>query len=175
MIPFNSSFNSLFHLQISRAVFIALGQFVTYDQLKQFLLSTKLTPIATSMSSDETIDSSGSQPPLPLHPPPPPPQRCFPVLKDDFWTHLICSFSAGCVASIMAQPFDTLKTRMQISTPGQFKNYSQLIRYTAKMGVGGFYKGFLPAWVRLGTQTVLIFLIFEQLRINFGTPRFADE
>ena len=65
--------------------------------------------------------------------------------------------------------------RMQISAPGKFAGYKELVVYTAKMGPAGFYKGFLPAWTRLGTQTVLIFLIFEQLRINFGTPRFAEE
>jgi dicarboxylate transporter 10 len=43
-----------------------------------------------------------------------------------------------------------------------------LITYTAKMGPSGFFKGFVPAFVRLGPHTILLFLILEQLRANFG-------
>ena len=31
-----------------------------------------------------------------------------------------------------------------------------------------FYKGYIPAFVRLGPQTILTFIFFEQLRMNFG-------
>ena len=30
------------------------------------------------------------------------------------------------------------------------------------------FQGFLPAFVRLGPQTIITFLLFEQLRMNFG-------
>ena len=32
----------------------------------------------------------------------------------------------------------------------------------------GFYKGLLPAWIRLLPQTILTFLFFEQFRLYFG-------
>lgn len=40
--------------------------------------------------------------------------------------------------------------------------------YTAKLGPAGFFKGFVPAFVRLGPHTILLFLFLEQLRRNFG-------
>ena len=30
-------------------------------------------------------------------------------------------------------------------------------------------QGYIPAFVRLGPQTILTFVFFEQLRMNFGT------
>jgi len=45
----------------------------------------------------------------------------------------------------------------------------QLIKYTAASGGPlAFYKGYIPAFVRLGPQTILTFIFFEQLRMNFG-------
>ena len=43
-----------------------------------------------------------------------------------------------------------------------------LITYTARLGPMGFFKGYIPAFVRLGPQTILTFVFFEQLRKNFG-------
>lgn len=42
------------------------------------------------------------------------------------------------------------------------------ILVTAKLGPMGFYKGFVPAFVRLAPHTILTFIFFEQLRKNFG-------
>ena len=38
----------------------------------------------------------------------------------------------------------------------------------AKSGPLGFFKGFFPAFVRLGPHTVITFIFFEQIRQNFG-------
>ncbi len=40
--------------------------------------------------------------------------------------------------------------------------------FTAKQGPLAFYKGYIPAFVRLGPHTILTFIFFEQLRQNFG-------
>ena len=40
----------------------------------------------------------------------------------------------------------------------------------ALSGPSGFFKGFVPAFVRLGPHTIITFLFFEQLRLNFGVP-----
>lgn len=54
------------------------------------------------------------------------------------------------------------------SKPGEFKNMLALIKYTAKLGPMGFFKGYVPAFIRLGPQTILTFVFLEQLRLNFG-------
>ena len=51
--------------------------------------------------------------------------------------------------------------------PGDFKNPLELITTTAKQGSMIFYKGFVPAWVRLGPHMILTFTFYEQLRLSF--------
>uniref|UniRef100_A0A224XL58 Putative mitochondrial fatty acid anion carrier protein/uncoupling protein n=1 Tax=Panstrongylus lignarius TaxID=156445 RepID=A0A224XL58_9HEMI len=88
--------------------------------------------------------------------------------EDNPTTHFLSSLCAGGVATAMTQPLDVVKTRAMNAKPGEFKNMMQIFVYTAKLGPLGFFKGFLPAFVRLAPQTILTFLFLEQLRSNFG-------
>ncbi|XP_014220424.1 mitochondrial dicarboxylate carrier [Trichogramma pretiosum] len=88
---------------------------------------------------------------------------------DNYVTHFVASLLAGAIATTMTQPLDVLKTRAMNAKPGEFKNMMQLILYTAKMGPLGFFKGYVPAFVRLAPQTILTFLFLENLRLNFGS------
>lgn len=90
---------------------------------------------------------------------------CF---EDNITTHFLSSLLAGAIATTMTQPLDVLKTRAMNAKPGEYKNLMQLIIYTAKMGPLGFFKGYVPAFVRLAPQTILTFLFLENLRLNFG-------
>ena len=49
-----------------------------------------------------------------------------------------------------------------------------LIRFTLRQGPLAFYKGYVPAFVRLGPHTVLTFIFLEQLKKNFGRLREED-
>uniref|UniRef100_A0A0K0E2A0 Mitochondrial dicarboxylate carrier n=1 Tax=Strongyloides stercoralis TaxID=6248 RepID=A0A0K0E2A0_STRER len=88
--------------------------------------------------------------------------------NDNPGTHFLSSFAAASVATVFTQPMDVMKTRMMNAKPGQFKNIADCFLYTAKLGPTGFFKGFIPAWVRLAPHTVLTFIFLEQLRMNFG-------
>lgn len=88
--------------------------------------------------------------------------------EDNPKTHFLASLVAGAIATTLTQPLDVLKTRAMNAAPGEFNGMLDLIRYTAKLGPMGFFKGYVPAFVRLGPQTILTFLILEQLRLNFG-------
>lgn len=92
-----------------------------------------------------------------------------PYFSDNLVTHFTSSLCAGAIATTMTQPLDVLKTRAMNAKPGEFKGALDLIRFTLKGGPMAFYKGYIPAFVRLGPQTILTFVFFEQLRINFGT------
>ncbi|GJQ77385.1 hypothetical protein Trydic_g20789 [Trypoxylus dichotomus] len=88
--------------------------------------------------------------------------------QDNPVTHFTASLTAAGIATTLTQPLDVLKTRAMNAKPGEYKSLMHIILYTAKMGPLGFFKGYVPAFVRLGPQTVLTFIFFEQLRLNFG-------
>lgn len=87
--------------------------------------------------------------------------------KDNIITHFTASFIAGTIATSITQPVDVMKTRLMEATPGQYKSVAHCILYTAKLGPLGFYKGFIPAWVRLAPHTILTWIFLEQLRVFF--------
>ncbi|XP_046453563.1 mitochondrial dicarboxylate carrier-like [Daphnia pulex] len=87
---------------------------------------------------------------------------------DNLITHFSASLAAGAIATTMTQPLDVLKTRAMNAKPGEFKNMMHLVTYTAKLGPLGFYKGYVPAFIRLAPQTILTFVFLEQLRKHFG-------
>jgi len=89
--------------------------------------------------------------------------------SDNLVTHFTSSLCAGAIATTMTQPLDVCKTRAMNAKPGEFKGALDLIRFTGRNGPMAFYKGYIPAFVRLGPQTILTFVLFEQLRMNFGT------
>lgn len=88
--------------------------------------------------------------------------------KDDPRLHFVASVAAGAIATALTQPLDVIKTRSMNAKPGEFNGLFGIIAHTAKLGPMGFFKGFVPAFVRLGPHTILLFLFLEQLRLNFG-------
>jgi len=87
---------------------------------------------------------------------------------DNIWTHFTASFMAGGMATLITMPLDVMKTRMMNAKPGQYANIMACGKDIARNGVFGFFKGFVPAFVRLGPHTVLTFIFFEQIRLRFG-------
>lgn len=88
--------------------------------------------------------------------------------KDDPRLHFLSSLAAGAIATTLTQPLDVIKTRSMNAKPGEYSSLFAIIGHTAKLGPMGFFKGFVPAFVRLGPHTVLTFILLEQLRLNFG-------
>nr|XP_045597765.1 mitochondrial dicarboxylate carrier-like [Procambarus clarkii] len=91
-----------------------------------------------------------------------------PYFTDNLTCHFTCSLAAGAIATTMTQPVDVVKTRAMNARPGEFRGLWHIITYTAKLGPLGFFKGYVPAFVRLGPHTIITFILFEQLRKNFG-------
>lgn len=88
--------------------------------------------------------------------------------RDNPSTHVLSSVSAGAIATTLTQPLDVLKTRAMNAKPGEFKSLMEIFLYTAKLGPLAFFKGYVPAFIRLAPQTILTFVFLEQLRYNFG-------
>lgn len=52
---------------------------------------------------------------------------------------------------------------------GQNQRATQCIRELYNdSGLFGFFKGYVPAFIRLAPHTILTFIFLEQLRLNFG-------
>jgi dicarboxylate transporter 10 len=94
-----------------------------------------------------------------------------PMFKDNMVTHFTASFMAGGVATFITMPVDVMKTRLMSAPPGTYRGLGDCAKDIAKSGPMGFFKGFIPAFVRLGPQTILTFIFFEQLRLNFGVEK----
>lgn len=89
---------------------------------------------------------------------------------DTIGTHFFASFCAGGIATAMTQPADVMKTRMMNAKKGEYRSVVHCVTATFQQGgLFAFFKGFAPAFIRLGPQTILTWLFKEQLRLNFGT------
>ncbi|KAH8385594.1 mitochondrial dicarboxylate carrier [Drosophila serrata] len=91
-----------------------------------------------------------------------------PYFKDNLVTHFTASLVAGTIATTLTQPLDVLKTRSMNAKPGEYNGLWDIVKHTAKLGPLGFFKGYIPAFVRLGPHTIITFVFLEQLRLNFG-------
>ncbi|NXT74530.1 DIC protein, partial [Zapornia atra] len=89
------------------------------------------------------------------------------LLSDNIFTHFLASFIAGGCATFLCQPLDVLKTRL-MNSQGEYRGVMHCAMETAKLGPLAFYKGFVPAAIRLIPHTVLTFVFLEQLRKYFG-------
>lgn len=89
------------------------------------------------------------------------------VMGDNILTHFLSSFLAGGCATFLCQPLDVLKTRL-MNSKGEYTGVLHCLRETAKLGPLAFYKGLVPAGIRLIPHTVLTFVFLEQLKKYFG-------
>ncbi|XP_053157244.1 mitochondrial dicarboxylate carrier isoform X2 [Hemicordylus capensis] len=89
------------------------------------------------------------------------------LLSDTIFTHFLASFIAGGCATFLCQPLDVLKTRL-MNSQGEYQGVMHCAMETAKLGPLAFYKGLVPAGIRLVPHTVLTFVFLEQLRKYFG-------
>ncbi|KIL58065.1 hypothetical protein M378DRAFT_171031 [Amanita muscaria Koide BX008] len=85
--------------------------------------------------------------------------------QDNIACHFTASFAAGTVATTVCSPADVLKSRiMNASGPGSNSTLAVIRSSLKNEGAMFMFKGWLPAWTRLQPTTILIFLIFEQLK-----------
>lgn len=95
------------------------------------------------------------------------------VFDDNLKLHIVASLGAGFVAAVVTNPIDVVKTRLMnqgsaalaSSNEGgvRYKGMVDCFASIAKQeGLIGFYKGFTPNFLRLGPQTIMTFIFYEQ-------------
>ncbi|XP_069664782.1 putative mitochondrial transporter UCP3 isoform X1 [Haliaeetus albicilla] len=87
------------------------------------------------------------------------------LMTDNVPCHFVAAFGAGFCATVVASPVDVVKTRYMNAGPGQYRNVlSCFLALLMQDGLAGFYKGFIPSFLRLGSWNVVMFVSYEQLQ-----------
>mmetsp|Transcript_28052 Transcript_28052/g.37943 ORF Transcript_28052/g.37943 Transcript_28052/m.37943 type:complete len:301 (+) Transcript_28052:211-1113(+) len=87
-------------------------------------------------------------------------------LKDGIPLRFSASMVAGVVTTTVSSPFDVIKTRAMTQMGGTvFSASSALLR---EEGPKGFFKGWMANYTRLGPHTVIVFVVYEQIRLWAG-------
>ncbi|KAI9318173.1 mitochondrial carrier domain-containing protein [Dichotomocladium elegans] len=88
------------------------------------------------------------------------------ILNDGLSLHFTASVLAGLVATTACSPVDVVKTRIMAANSIEHKLTSVTImsQMYKTEGLRSFFKGWTPAFVRLGPQTIITFVVLEQLK-----------
>jgi len=86
------------------------------------------------------------------------------LLNDGLSCHFTAGFAAGFMATLVASPIDVVKTRVMNGAEGL--SFIQCAKELAmRDGFFGFYRGFTPSFMRMGTWNICMFVTFEQFKI----------
>jgi len=88
-------------------------------------------------------------------------------LRDNLLLHVLASLLAGTFATTVCSPADVLRSRVMAASSNEGAT-QVLTRSLRQEGVGFLFKGWTPAFIRLGPQTVLLFVFFEQLKTGWN-------
>jgi len=84
-------------------------------------------------------------------------------LRDNLLLHVIASLAAGTFATTVCSPADVLRSRVMASS-SNVTPIKVLTRSLREEGPKFLFKGWTPAFIRLGPNTILLFVFFEQLK-----------
>ncbi|KAG0298726.1 Mitochondrial dicarboxylate transporter [Dissophora globulifera] len=87
-----------------------------------------------------------------------------PWFTDNLATHFASSLLAGLVATTVCAPLDVLKTRIMNSSGGDTSSSKMFVQIVKSEGPSALFKGWLPAFLRLGPHTIVTFIVLEQLK-----------
>jgi len=87
---------------------------------------------------------------------------------DNLFLHFVASFLAGTFATTVCSPADVIKSRIMSSSSDTTVPHI-ITRSLREEGVMFLFKGWTPAFIRLGPNTVLLFVFFEQLKKAWTT------
>ncbi|XP_073344291.1 dicarboxylate carrier UCP2-like [Pagrus major] len=87
------------------------------------------------------------------------------LMTDNMPCHFTAGFAAGFCTTIVASPVDVVKTRYMNSVPGQYSGAMNCaLTMLFNEGPTAFYKGFMPAFLRLGSWNIVMFVSYEQIK-----------
>ncbi|KAF5377153.1 hypothetical protein D9615_006358 [Tricholomella constricta] len=89
-------------------------------------------------------------------------------LRDNLLLHVVASTLAGTFATTVCSPADVVRSRVMAASCN--RSVAQiLVQSLREEGPRFLFKGWTPAFIRLGPNTVLLFVFFEQLKKGWVT------
>ena len=84
--------------------------------------------------------------------------------------HIVASLITGLVATTVAAPFDLLKTRAMNASTNAMRTQMGFSSIVKNEGVMTLFRGWLPAYLRLGPHALICFPLFEKFRQICNLP-----
>ncbi|CAJ1448455.1 unnamed protein product [Effrenium voratum] len=90
--------------------------------------------------------------------------------REPFMLHVATSLITGVVATTVAAPFDKLKSCVMADDGSRFpRGFMDALRFTLREeGAASLFRGWWPAYCRLGPHAILTFPLLEQVRKALG-------
>lgn len=88
------------------------------------------------------------------------------IPKGSFMNHLSCGLGAACLASVVTQPADVIKTRTQLN--GKMTVRNAMFFIYSREGLGGFLTGLGPRMMRRCIMSSLAWTVYETVMVNVG-------
>ncbi|XP_034482385.1 mitochondrial dicarboxylate carrier-like [Drosophila innubila] len=100
--------------------------------------------------------------------------RYLKVEENSKWLHTISSLAAGLICVPLVQPLEILKTMQMVSTSTFLSTRSEKTTYMMRFGLRGLFRGFTATVCRMVPSTIIMFVAYEQLRLQFGYYKETD-
>ncbi|XP_034109402.1 mitochondrial dicarboxylate carrier [Drosophila nasuta] len=88
--------------------------------------------------------------------------------EDSKLLHLISSLSAGIICAPLVQPIEILKTLKMVATSNYLSTKKQKKIHLMRFGFRGLFRGFTATICRMVPNTIILMLVYEELRLRFG-------
>jgi len=84
--------------------------------------------------------------------------------RDSLPLHLVSSCLAGMFATTICSPADVMRSRLMASSCSQTSFAVVISQSFRDEGIRFLFKGWTPSFIRLGPNTVLMFVFYEQIK-----------
>ena len=82
--------------------------------------------------------------------------------------HFSCGLMAGLLASLVTQPADVIKTRLQLSSGSGLRFTGAVLQIYGDRGLGGFTTGLVPRSLRRTLMAALAWTVYERMIRSIG-------
>lgn len=90
-------------------------------------------------------------------------------MPNSIGTHFLAGLCSGFIATLVASPVDVVKTRLMSARPEERAGIVSVTRGLYRQsGLSGFYKGFVPSFARIAGWNILMFVLYEKAKSNYG-------